>query len=69
MTLKEYVEERTKNGKATTNQVVMSLVESSGASRSTIYNVLRGLKIRGYAKALAISKATGNKVKVGEIAS
>ena len=69
MNLKEYVEERTKDGKRTTNQVVMALVESSGVSRSTIYNLLRGLKIRGYAKALALSKATGNKVKVGEIAS
>ncbi len=69
MSLEEYINERTKDGKRTRSQVVNDLVERSGCSRSTIYNLLRGLKIRGYAKALSLSKATGNKVKVGEIAA
>ena len=65
MTFLEYVQ--AKKGDGSANKVVTALAKKAGVSKATLYNVLKGMKIKTYTKALALSKATGGKVKVRDL--
>ena len=65
MTFLEYVQ--AKKGQGSANKLITALAARSGVSKATLYNVLKGMKIKTYTKALAVSKATGGKVKVKDL--
>lgn len=72
MTLAKYVEEEMKRREKAEQPVyktniLKELAKKSKVSLLTLQNVERGGKIKLYDKALAISKATGGKVKVEEL--
>ena len=76
MTLAKYVEEelsrRNKKAKksdppAYKTNVLKELAKKSGVSLLTLQNVERGGKIQLYAKAKAVSDATGGRVKVEDL--
>lgn len=76
MTLAKYVEEELSRRQKKLNKsdlpvfktnILKELAEASKVSLLTLQNIERGGKIRLYAKAKAISDATGGKVKVEEL--
>ena len=66
-TFKEWVDDQLAD-EDSLSSVLMPLAETSGISKTTLFNLYGGARIARYDKALAVSRATAGVVKVAEIA-
>ena len=72
MNLREYIDEvKDEQERMLTpcsdNVIITQLSEESNIGKTTIYKMLHGHKLNRYNLAVALSQATGGRVKIGEL--